>query len=105
MLGNSLIGDNQIGQSEIGSLAPLYFTATDTVTKSDTNFSIALTVATFIEHITKHETKSATVTAIASDTITKHDRQSALVNGSPVSLLWTHVAKVITTLWTKIRKP
>ena len=104
MLGNSLLGNRQLGDSEIGTRAPLYFTAVDTCTKND-SFSITVS-ALQLDTITKSESFSIlTETSNFEDTITKHDRQSALVNGSPVSLLWTHVAKVITTLWTKTPKP
>lgn len=104
MLGNSLIGNRQLGDSEIGVRAPLYYTVTDTLTKNDV-FSIGIGVVQ-LDTITKAE--DFFITAVPStfeDTITKHDRQSALVNGSPVSLLWRKIAKIINTIWTKTPKP
>ena len=104
MIGDSLLGNRQLGEAEIGTRAPLYYTVSDTLTKSD-GFSIGVTLGK-VETITKAEEFS--IDAVPSrfeDTITKHDRQSALVNGSPVSLLWRKIAKIINTLWTKTPKP
>ena len=103
MLGNSLLGDRQLGEAEIGTRAPIYYTVTDTLTKSD-GFLIDVVVVKD-DTITKTEEYSIGTAFSAEDTLTKHERQSALVNGSPVSLLWRKVAKTITTLWTKTPKP
>ena len=104
MIGDSLLGNRQLGEAEIGTRAPIYYTVSDTLTKSD-SFFIDVTLGKD-ETITKAEEFS--IDAVPSrfeDTITKHDRQSALVNGSPVSLIWRKIAKIINTIWTKTPKP
>ena len=103
MLGNSLLGNRQLGDSEIGTRAPIYFTATETLTRTD---RFALTIgAVASDSIARTEQTSLTVGALSSDTLTRRERVSALINGSPVSLLWRKTAKIISTLWNKLPKP
>ena len=103
MIGDSLLGNRQLGEAEIGTRAPIYYTVSDTLTKSD-SFFIDVTLGKD-ETITKTEEFSIETEFGTEDTITKHDRQSALVNGSPVSLIWRKIAKIINTIWTKTPKP
>ena len=104
MLGDSLLGNRQLGEAEIGTRAPIYYTVSDTLTKSD-GFFIDVAFGQD-ETVTKTDEFSIDTTpGTFEDTITKHDRQSALVNGSPVSLLWRKIAKIINTIWTKTPKP
>jgi len=103
MIGNSLLGNRQLGEAEIGTRAPMYYTVRETITKSDT-YTIGVS-AVQNDTLSKTETFFANIVAVYSETLSRLETMSALVNGSPVSLIWTKVAKVITTLWNKIPKP
>lgn len=103
MIGNSLLGNRQLGEAEIGTRAPIYYTVRDTITKNDA-YSIGISIIKN-ETLSKTETFFINIVAVYSETISRLERMSALINGSPVSLIWTKVAKVITTLWNKIPKP
>lgn len=103
MLGDSLLGNRQLGESEIGVRAPIYYTVTDSITKNDA-YTIGVTLGQ--NHtINKTDIFSIALSALANATITKRERHSALVNGSPVSLLWRKIAKIVSTIWTKTPKP
>lgn len=104
MLGNSLLGNRQLGDSEIGVRAPIYFTVNETITKTEVSFSISSILLAF-ETIAKSELWNIASVLFAMDSLKRRERVSALMNGSPVSLVWRKFAKIITTLWTKTPKP